>query len=462
MKIPDFAKCAIEDCQAYALFKFDPCTTCGVEEEIAEILEIIDFDKVTEEVESLRPPHRCIKIDKFESPYHVNQFNGSFNFHLVIDFDVGTKWVMRIRWKQTRLQPDEAIEMCMRSEIATLKALFDGGARVTRSYERPRHSTVSSELMYFYQEFVKGFPTHCVFGPMTPKPMTSTCMKSYAAWMISLEKITFNKAGSLRLTDRGEVVFGSHIERDRTALIHPPYYLGPFNTAKERWLSTIAWKMRSILDKREVKPSEELLCYLSMLEMKDLVSGCEELEKGPRYIKHYDLHGRHDKDTGELNALLDWEWASLTCKAEAFIPPDCFRVEGRNPCSSDLGETERLLVEAYVELGRPDLIQLIRGGRKYHWIHIIVLRTHFSVGALNAARGAFLGLSDDWTGYPETVEEWRDMMLNRYREDDGVKELLSRQKMKYPPKPTRSAVKKRSSKKSNDKRASVEVVEAGL
>ncbi|WWC99078.1 hypothetical protein V866_005972 [Kwoniella sp. B9012] len=502
MKKPDYAQCAIPGCQAYALFGHPWCRICGesycydhvedisthicytdppqeyiypyksvVEEEIAEILEVIDFEKVMEEVETLRPPHKCISIDKFDSPYHVNPLNGSFNFHLLIEFEDGMNWMMRIRRKQSRSQPEAAIEMCHRSEIATMKAMWDSGVKIPKRYERPKDSQVSSELIYFYQDFVEGGHTTLAFrmdGPVYGyKPIAKAFMLSYAAWMISFEKTTFDKVGSLALDENGLVVVGPHIERDRTASLEPPYFAGPFNTAKERWLSTIDWKMKSILDKKECPPSEELLRYLIMLEMKDLVSDCEELEKGPWYIRHYDLHGRQfkiDKDTGEMYALLDWEWSSLSCKGEAFTPPELFRLSP-DRYENDLGDKEALLVDCYRELGRPDLADLVMGSRKYHWLQNIVLRSYDNLEALNGARNAFTSRLEGLDNQPQTLEEWTELMLKRYREDKVVKLLVARQIEGGPPDVRNITERKKKKECGVDKETehiSVEVVETAL
>ncbi|OCF58143.1 hypothetical protein L486_04173 [Kwoniella mangroviensis CBS 10435] len=454
MKRCDFAKCVIEDCSEYALFGADRCPICCgaycydhvddpsnhichtnppsdylfpyksvVEDEIAEILEVLNFDAIVAEVEALRPGHRCIHVDRPENASHMEKLTGAYNFHLIIEYDDGLKWVMRIRRKQTSLQPEGALMMSHESEIATLKALYTAGIRVPRAYARPQDSKVSSHLLYFYQEFIEGLPTSVVlFNPACTETLRlagEALIRNYAAWMIDLEKVTFDKVGSLFLTDIGTIHVGPHVERDRTILLDHPYLIGPYDTAKERWIAAIECRMKLILDKKEVSPSNELHAYLVMLEMRELVKGCPELDE----------EFKVDRDTGELNGIIDWDWASLTCKAEAYAAPEYFRLEHSKMYSSQPTTKERYLIQAYEDLGRCDLANFVRRGRKYHWLHNTIFWLQWDVKEMNAARRAFLALPDVIEGEPQTNEDWREIMLRKFDGDAGLMVLKAQKRL---------------------------------
>ncbi|WRT65484.1 uncharacterized protein IL334_002427 [Kwoniella shivajii] len=457
----DFARCVIESCKDYALLGPQPCIVCGgvccynhiedttkhvcytdppshriypykcdVEVEVREILQILNFDLIILEVELLRPGHKCIHIDNPTKASDFDRLSGSYNFHLMIKFDDGKKWVMRIRRKHTRLQPESAIALCHESEIATIKALEQGGVRVPKAYDRPSNSEYFMERDSTRYVFIS--PTHITGF----KDSAIAYMLQYAEWMISLEKVSFDQVGSLWSDGKGSVQVGPHIERDRALLDKHPYLLGPFQTAQERWIASINCRLKSVLDKREFSPSEELLRYLILLEMRDLVVSCAELARGSWYVRHYDLHGgnfRINRITGELYGLIDWEWSSLTCKEEAFAAPEFFRYEHSNINSIHLGTKEQLLVHSYEQLGRPDLADLVRGGRKYHRLHLIVFRGCSELEHLNAARRAFLGMPDDAKDQPQSIEEWKRSMLYRFEGNGALQQLLSRAWSKYPP-----------------------------
>ncbi|WVQ83591.1 hypothetical protein IAT38_005732 [Cryptococcus sp. DSM 104549] len=399
------------------------------EPEISEILRYLDVHAIKAEAEALFPGQICNYIGKPQIWQELPRLCGSNNYHIVLAFAEGGRWAMRIRLKQRKYLPDQALKMSIASEVATAKALEEAGCAVPATFERPNDSRLSRFLTYFYQEFVP-------LGDSTPftlwtEPYTShtkAFIRGFARWMIGLEQCHFPQMGSLTLTDSGEVTVGPFIERF-TTISTPPYFIGPFDTAKECYLAIIDVRLQQTLNRQRYKPSRELLHYLVLLEVRALVQGCDELQEGPWFVRHNEEDTNCVRVTGKgtISGVIDWKWATLTSKGAAFAAPFCFPDDNYSEGSNALGMRELGLIEAYRELGRTDLGEFVRQGRKYHRLFDVLFRETVTLTTLNAMRRAFLGLPDGKAGLPQTLKEWIHVAKGRYGpEDENLEIMLAR------------------------------------
>ncbi|KAK8861371.1 hypothetical protein IAR55_002190 [Kwoniella newhampshirensis] len=175
------------------------------------------------------------------------------------------------------------------SEYAAVKVSSEICTLFPKAWARPANSQLPSNILYFYQQYIDG---EAAFGIMISiPPITDPAIRlirNYAAFMIQLEKLSFDKVGSLRTADDGSFQVGPCLER-LPVLQHPPYFLGPFGTAKQRYLAVINARVGQTLQGARHAPSMELLHYLILLDLKSYVSDCPA--------------------------------AILTCKAEVFAAP---------------------------------------------------------------------------------------------------------------------------------------------
>jgi hypothetical protein len=168
------------------------------------------------------------------------------------------------------------------------------------------------ETPYYFVDFVPGACHKPFDSPAGGEPSAETLVviENIAKWYISLEKVSFDSVGSLAFdAETGSVVVGPIIDRvnlSNTA----PYFLRPYKTAKDRYVTYFSVMMEQIQDGRRSKPGDELEDYLVALELKTLVEGCKELEEGPWYLKHADDRGDlfHFLDDGTISGVLDWDW----------------------------------------------------------------------------------------------------------------------------------------------------------
>ncbi|OCF58134.1 hypothetical protein L486_04164 [Kwoniella mangroviensis CBS 10435] len=397
------------------------------EPEVTQLLRLLDVELIKEEVESLRPGYKVTKILKNpDSMDNINEWKGQFNLQIKIDFDDGKSWMMRIRRKAgIRPYPDEPLRMNIKSDVAFVKHFI----KVVLPCLHPK-------LMYSYQTFIEGPPWQD-FPSSKPRdqllsPSTKRHIESIAKWFISMEKVKFDKIGSptFTLESREEVVIGSLIERQPSMTI-PPYFSGPFRTAKERYLSTINGRLEALKSRTLVDPSREVPNYLALLELKELVGDDLEMgrDTGSFYIRHADDHWDHTrtKEGGEVTGIIDWEWAYTTNKAEAFASPmhflpSEFYHEGSNDVFSP---REYALIEAYQSLGRDDLADCVKVGRKYQRLIYFLKCMFTNVLELNAIRKAFLKIPDeDIDDFPKTEEEWVEKMSIKWRDEKGLRGLV--------------------------------------
>ncbi|OXG74799.1 hypothetical protein C346_07020 [Cryptococcus neoformans D17-1] len=396
--------------------------------EVSEILRHLDVHAIKHEVESIFPGHICNYVGKPQIWQELARLCGNYNYHIILGFADGQRWAMRIRLKQKKYLPPQALTASLKSEIATARALEDAGCAVPRTWERPKDSRLSESLTYFYQEFVP--QGDCTIYTLWTEPFnqqTKIFIRNYAKFMIGLEKVRFNQMGSLTLTEDGDVTVGPFIEK-RTTIDTPPYFLGPFLTAKEAYLAIIDVRLQQTLNKSRYKPSRELLHYLVLLEVRSLVSNCAELDKGPWYIRHNedDTNCIRVTSGGAITGIIDWKWATLTSKGGAYAAPFCFPDDKYSEGLNALGVRELALIEAYRDLGRPELADLVRTGRKYHRLFDVLFRECVTLTTLNALRRAFLGLPDGKQGLPQTLKEWIQVAKQNYSTDEHLETMLER------------------------------------
>ncbi|WVQ94453.1 hypothetical protein IAU59_001532 [Kwoniella sp. CBS 9459] len=445
---PGYARCIVANCDRFAVIA-DDCAVCrggycwghiddgavhkciqGLppdivyphpyvqEPEASELLKLLDFAAIQVEIESLVPGRKCVQMDTPENPRELRDRGGAFNYNLLIQFDDGSKWLMRIRRLQIKRQPFDAIYMNMLSEMATLQALSEKGVKAPSAIARPANSKLDRRLIYFYESYIdgKGLPAyaHTRAGDI-PQELMTAYIRSYAKWMIRMEKVSFDQAGSLTADSNGNIVVGPHIERNRTTTLGAPYYLGPFKTAKERDLTLIDHRMQLIIDKEHNRRSNEIVAYLVLLESRELVGSCAELDRGPWY-------------NGNTTGIIDWEWAFLVSKAQAFAAPGPIKSDRNVKYGSNaVGANEKLLITAYEDLGRPDLAELVRSGRKWHRLFQVLVLSRRDVKTLNSLHRAFAGLpEDEMDDGPKSIREWTKMRLLKFRDDPGLKVLRQR------------------------------------
>ncbi|WVF70949.1 hypothetical protein IAT40_005744 [Kwoniella sp. CBS 6097] len=351
---------------------------------------------------------------------------GGINVLIPVVFEDGHRWLVRIRQRDNQPPIDGFNWATAKSEAETMKVLKEHGLKVPAAYLPSRDERDRSQLCFFFVEIVDGNPMEApLYGGDKSEDKVKKVICQLAKFNIELSQFTFPAIGGLYPSDDETSGTGSHIGPIPSNIIceeTPPYFVGPFRSNQERYLATADFVLGKISD-GVLCPDDPVPIYLWHLELKEIISNYENWQDGgPYYIKHSDDKGDHimADEQGNITALIDWEWAYTTTKAEAFAAPaacydlDTLFSEGRD----ELGNYELVLIQAYEELGRPDLAKCARNGRIYHLLDVSMGNRPF-IALINGMR-VVLGLPTYSYG---TTGEWVEEMKSKYGRDVGFQAI---------------------------------------
>ena len=133
-------------------------------------------------------------------------------------------------------------------------------------------------------------------------------MESLVEWQMDLEKVWFDRVGSL--TYVGEAIdVGPEITRQPLGASEP-FFPGSFQNVKQRNLAIIDHFLELSTGGETYNPKEALHAYLIFKEVREWVENCHEMEEGPWLVMHGEPKGDHflfDEDWNVTSAV-DWEW----------------------------------------------------------------------------------------------------------------------------------------------------------
>ena len=168
---------------------------------------------------------------------------------------------------------------------------------------------------FFFIDFIEG-EWHRPLNKdseLTPNPsdLTKTNIYNVAKWYIALERVAFPACGSPAFDEEGQIVVGPSITR-APLLDTPPYYLGPFNSARERYIAHFEGVMELIRQDQWNRGEGWVRAYLEHLEAKTLVEEDEDVmaDTGPYYLSHGEPKGDQImvNEDGDITGVIDWEW----------------------------------------------------------------------------------------------------------------------------------------------------------
>ncbi|OCF43231.1 hypothetical protein I317_02941 [Kwoniella heveanensis CBS 569] len=360
-------------------------------EEVTRVLNLLKDNKqwFENELKILRPGYTAsITIpEDVEAFIQVDQLSG-FNHHFRVKFNDQVEWLLRVR-KHEWGAPPEIARQSIESEVTVLNILKQNGLPVPEAFFPPSFTKSpldpnSPPLDYFYYEKLRGKAcTQQVLywdePPDRNEEQVDQFIEEYAKVQIQLSNnsLPLNKIGCVYPSSRDPHGYAVGPIQTRGCFMRPlsPYLLGPFATQKERYLAHIDAALHYITHNAlqasnrlsNITPVDE---YLWHLELRELVCASKQLDEVPDqvFFKHADE--KSDRfmvdDEQKIIGILDWEWAYVTTKAEAFAAPDDFSLrrvylEGLNTMSYD----EKKLIACYERLQRPDLADCVRNGRLY-------------------------------------------------------------------------------------------------
>ncbi|WWC60589.1 uncharacterized protein I303_103163 [Kwoniella dejecticola CBS 10117] len=356
-----------------------------------------------------------------------------FNVHFKLNFQDGTKWLLRIRQDQGHRIPLEIRHSNIASEVATLNTLNAGGLPVPAAFLPP---SLEQELPfdYFFYEFLEGetwhIPKHPFYSVTLPDEKLVQLVEGYAQIQVKLSQMTIpvNKIGCLRHNSSQELSVGPIIARGCFQKPQSPYLLGPFDTMKDRYLAHIDAALRYIA-LGAICSWDPVDAYLWHLELRELVSSNGMMAQPLKevFIKHDDEKGDHImwNEKGEVVGVLDWEWAYVTSKGEAFSSPYIFYdMQDYIRGSNELTKEEHMLMGCYERQNRPDLVDCVKNGRLYQ--RLTRIGQYDSAYGKEGFREPFRPIPISDFDPPSSDTDWRVYMMKRYNGEEALQKVMAK------------------------------------
>ncbi|WWC88164.1 uncharacterized protein L201_003069 [Kwoniella dendrophila CBS 6074] len=413
--------------------------------ELTKLLDQVKFhEKIfIKEAETFRPGHTCLMdIPPDYETLQRSKWFAAWNLHFLLTFEDGVRWLLRVRQNRGHRLPSSITTPVIQSEVATLNVLKNFGVAVPAAY-LPHHVKYGKEndnvtgLDYFFYEFMEGkphpYPKAGWLGEIDlPEDQFNQFIEEYAKVQIQLSnlKMPYKGIGCIYPSpqNNGRTEVGPIVRQGCFMNPTPPHFMGPFSTLQKMFLAKIDAGLRYIkinaLQGRN--PLDE---YLWHLEMRELVAASKVLAEKPAelFIKHVDKKGDElmVNDEGKVVGIIDWEWAYVTTKDDAFSTPKIFNftypyVHGSN----ELVHAEKMLIGCYERHDRPDLADCVRNGRLYLRLERIgYYDPAFKKRGFREVFGEDIPKDFD---PPEDDLSWRIYMMKRYEHDEGLKEVINR------------------------------------
>lgn len=387
----------------------------------------LDLPAYLAEAMALRPPYSCTgprelvrKLEHCMRPDKpVTIFEGAYHWNIFITFDDGVKWVVRIAQIDHTNPPRPALRMTTASEYVTLCAMNTAGIKVPRAWPSRGLMSGYDGLPYFFTEFIDG----SFYGPFVgreqrarpPSEVDEQHIRCLAEFFITVSGLSFESVGSLHRDEDGSLRVGPAVAATAILPEHP-WFLGPFRSAREYYLAQIDTAIEQTLAGLRHLAYRAVDGFIIYKVLRKLVETCPEMESGPWYIRAVDDKGdRYFFKDGEMTGVIDWEWAFLTCKGEAFAGPRCLLNPDYYLGSNELTAWELSLANAYEDLGRGDLAECVRRGKKFQRLRDLLEFDIQEVEHLHALYRAFV--ESDLTSAdtePQTVAEWAGIAARRF------------------------------------------------
>jgi len=275
------------------------------------------------------------KCRKSEGPYgHTKR--GTFNICYWVQVEGNEKWV--VRFPLLGMHSLDVTVSKMDSEIATLKFLNEKtSVRVPRLIGFGLGDD-DTPVPFMITQHVEGLPLNIYWKRYGDNPkFVKGIIKSLAQQYCSLLHHPFDSIGSLRLTkDRDGWEIGSaplsidqfDLSRDGLTLTSST----PFSSSEDYYQSQSRLFERYINEQRNSIFDEEdaLQKYVTPEVFRQVVPHYieEKFNKGPFFLCHLDLHASNimTNKNLEVEAILDWECASILPFEVACAPPRCLTV----------------------------------------------------------------------------------------------------------------------------------------
>ena len=349
---------------------------------------------------------------------------GGMNYYIEVRFDDGIRWIARICGFNATSPPAALQDHVTQSDVAILMHLEQTDIPAPKVYhfvlEHPRNAVGVDFIL------IEKLPGKSLRWPTAAREQMEV-MNQLADRFVELHKYPFDLRGSL--DSLSEYYVGTFARESLVNFEQPQMRItGPFSSLEEYHISSLRLSLDLILCE-EIYSQQAVDAYLIHVYLIDLVPlvllSTQDNEKF--YPRHADDKGDDILVDQHFNAteITDWELAATASPSHAIDSPIGFQpVADFSSGKDNLGDDEIVFASLLEGMGRQDLANFVWGGRLQH-------RFAFCCGYDLADWGGFLGLfrgrrdaivADEYLGW----NEWKIAALQRYRDDSGLQQLLSK------------------------------------
>ncbi|KAJ8127627.1 hypothetical protein O1611_g6006 [Lasiodiplodia mahajangana] len=394
--------------------------------ELSRLIEKIDVAALESQASLLRGGLSCsippLRYDRATR----SSVMGGMNYHIEVCFNDGVKWLARVRRFNATSPPPALRDYIVQCEVATLKFLEKTTLPSPKVFGFSlEHADNPVGVGYILMEKLPG--TSLRWGKETEHQRIKL-MAQLADMFIELHKYPFNVLGSL---DRpGDSHIGPFARESLTDFTGAEMHaIGPFSSLEEYHKAELHLILDLILrgEMYSQRPVDAYLVHRFLLDLVPLMVSKSIPDDNPHYyLKHADDKGDHilvDEDYN-ITGIIDWEWAHTAPPSCAFNSPIVLlHVADFYNGVNDISQNETIFARLLEEKGRQDLASFVRNGPVQH-------RFAFCCGYDLEDWEGFLGLFQglrDAVHMDEgiTWDDWKVAALDRYKEDAGLRQLLS-------------------------------------
>lgn len=350
---------------------------------------------------------------------------GGMNIHIRIHFKDGVSWIARIRRFNATSPPPDLRDHIIRSEVATL--LFLAETTIPTPEMRGYALEGKDNSVGVGYILMDNMPGKVLNWGSTPAEGRMRVIDQLADFYIELHRFSFDKMGCMDQPGTRHV--GAFARECLTNFAQSEMQpLGPFTNLQDYYKASIGLLL-DLIHRQEIftdKTVEAYLIYKFLLEKVPEVYPKRLGDPKAFYLTHADDKGDHILVDEEFNitAIIDWEWAYITSETLAFNSPMLLLpVSDFFDGVDSIGEEEELFAQTLERKGASGIAEIVRNGRLHHQFAFCCT---FDLGfSFEDLLGLFKGLRStteidhrwDW-------EEWKEFALERYNQDDRLKEIL--------------------------------------
>ncbi|THV78464.1 hypothetical protein D6D29_07647 [Aureobasidium pullulans] len=418
---PTFHKCpTLDDEEDYY-----PAYANAEQEEIETLGQKINYAALETHAMALRPGILCHASPLRFDRQTKHEVMGGMNIHVNVEFRDGVTWLARIRRSNATSPPPVVRDYIILSEIATLQFLEKVNVPTPRllGYALETDEGNNVGVGYMLIEKLPGKPLDWARATEDQKHRIIDQLADHA---IELSKHPLDKIGSFNRP--GDEHIGPIAREEFSDVTDGAIHaLGPFTSMQEYYTSYLHNILDQILTHQLYThhPLDAYLIHRFLLDLTERVWPVEE-ENEKIYLNHADDKGDHVlvDDDYTITGIIDWEWAfSAPCALSFNSPLVLLDLVGFYAGDPAISPAESYFADALERKGGMELAESVRGGRKRRFFEFCCGYDMYT--DWEGFKGLFGGLRrcDDVYGELEW-EEWRKVVLERYKEDEGVLQLV--------------------------------------